>query len=224
MAPTGNQARIIADLKNSKGHQLAVKVRANTGTVVGHLVPIGHDLSNRDCVIEDLCRWRTTHMSAFLSVFTPSVEGTRTYLRHVVLRDPARILFLVADAAFRPIGVIGLRNVSANEAEFDSVIRGATVETRGFMNSVQRTLLDWTFLNLRVRSVYLNVLGHNARAIRAYEKVGFTLVARTALVRQRNGDGYNLAPPPAEGEATDLQLARMEINRDSFHQTSRERC
>lgn len=156
-----------------------------------------------------------------MSVFTPTIEGTRTYLKRVVLRDPARILFLIVDVAFHPIGVIGLRNVSATEAELDNVIRGERVETRGFMNSVQRKLLDWTFLKLGVRLIYLNVLGHNARAIRAYEKVGFTLVARTALVRQRNSDGYNLAPAPAQGEPTDLQLARMEIYRNSFYQASR---
>jgi hypothetical protein len=40
----------------------------------------------------------------FLSVFTPSVEGTRTYLTRVVLRDPPGYSFLSATLHFIRLG------------------------------------------------------------------------------------------------------------------------
>jgi ribosomal protein S18 acetylase RimI-like enzyme len=64
---------------------------------------------------------------------------------------------------------------------------------------------------------YLNVLAHNTRAIRSYEKTGFVEAGRTPLMRLDTDDGYRLVPASPDSDETHAAaLLRMELSRDAF--------
>jgi len=218
MAPTPEQARLIARLKSDEeAHPLPIHNEA--GGLAGYLTPVTHRLAQSTTVQEALFRWRKAHLTSFLTVFTPSVEKTKAFLLNYSLPDPARILFLVSELDSRAIGNIGLCNIEPVSAELDNVIRGEAPKCAGLMPGAQRALLDWAFSALKVPLVYLNVLADNARAVRAYRNVGFVEVARTPLTRQPFEEGYRLVP--ASAATGDAELARMEISSANFYRNFR---
>jgi RimJ/RimL family protein N-acetyltransferase len=219
MAPTQNQARVIVNLKAYSVNEPSLPIADDRGGTIGRLIPVNSRLAKSERVIRALYNWRKAHMTSFLTVFTPDLDSTRDYLTRFSIPDPGRILFLIADSAGRLVGNIGLCNICRHRAELDNVIRGEKIEQADFMVFAQWALLRWAFSSLDVRHVYLNVLAHNKRAIRSYEKAGFRDISRTPLVRRSIEGGYRLVPAPdPEGEATDMLLITMELDRISFYQ------
>lgn len=217
MAPTLEQARIVADLKCGRA-QTPITILSAQNRMAGSLAPITHRLAGNPAIIDALYRWRRAHMEAFLTVFSPTPEKTRSYLTAFSLPDPARILFVIADCQGRYVGHIGLCNIAAEVAELDNVMRGELVDSPGFMVYAHRALLNWAFTRLNIPSAYLNVLADNERALRTYAKVGFREVARIPLVREEQADGYRLIPGDAVDAARPAAtLVRMEIKRDAFY-------
>jgi RimJ/RimL family protein N-acetyltransferase len=211
MAPTSEQARIVAELKSGRP-EFSLAIFSSEARVVGFLVPVTYRNAEEPGIVDALFRWRRAHMEAFLTIFTPSREKTRSYLTDFSLPDPARILFLAASRENRLIGHIGLCNIASDSVEIDNVLRGETVDCPGFMEQAHVALLGWVFSVLDVPLAYLNVLAHNARALRAYRKIGFKETARTPLIREVRQDGYRLRPPgPADASAAVATLVRMEI-------------
>ena len=213
MAPTPEQARIVANLKSGLS-EFSIPILSAQTSVTGFLIPITHRLAEDRAIVDALFRWRRAHMKAFLTVFTPTLEKTQNYLTDFSLPDPARILFLAADRASRHVGHIGLCNITADGAEIDNVVRGESVDNPDFMVHAHSALLRWAFSVLDIPLAYLNVLAHNERALRTYRKVGFREVARTRLVREEQDDGYRLRPASISNrDAAVATLARMEIVR-----------
>jgi RimJ/RimL family protein N-acetyltransferase len=220
MTSASHQARIIAQLKADDDAAPSLPIVAEHGERLGRLVPFNLRLAGDASLVRALCEWRAAHSKAFLTVFAPDAEATRDYLTRFSLPDPARILFLIEDVAGRPVGNIGLCNVSEGDAELDNVLRGEAVTAKDFMVHAHRALLRWSFSQLGVRLVYLNVIDDNERAIRCYYKIGFREGARRALLRQVQEHGYRLVPESsASGEPTGLHLIRMELDRISFDLT-----
>jgi RimJ/RimL family protein N-acetyltransferase len=218
MAPTPEQACVIAGLKSGLPRAMSIPILSAQASVAGSLVPMTYRLAEDPVVVDALFRWRRSHMTAFLTVFIPTLEKTRNYLTAFSLPDGARILFLIADRESRYVGHIGLCNIAADGAEIDNVIRGEPVDGPDFMVCAHNALLGWAFASLDIPLAYLNVLAHNERAIRTYRKVGFRAVSRTPLVREEQGGGYRLRPAfPSNGGSAEAALVRMEIPREALY-------
>lgn len=216
MAPTPEQARLVADLKCG-ALQAPIPILSAQNGVAGSVAPLTHRLAENPAIVDALYRWRRAHVRAFLTVFSPTLEKTRNYLTAFSLPDPARILFLIADCEGRYVGHIGLCNIAAEEAEIDNVLRGEPVDSPDFMVCAHRALLDWVFSRLNIRVAYLNVLADNERGLRTYAKVGFREVARIPLVREEQADGYRLIPGHVpDGARAAATLVRMELVSDAF--------
>jgi len=113
-------------------------------------------------------------------------------------------------------------NFRTGSAELDNVVRGEQATSPGFMRCACTAVLDFAFAALRTRSVYLNVLADNRRAIGLYRKLGFAESGRRPLVRQAIAGGYRLVEAELEtGEATDLVLVRMELDEPVFRPRNR---
>jgi RimJ/RimL family protein N-acetyltransferase len=216
-APTSEQARLIANLKTAALGDTYIPIHLPEGGITGYLTPITEQLAGDAEVVDALFRWREKHMSAFLTVFVPTKEKTRGYLCDFSLPNSARLLFLIKDQGRRPIGHIGLCNIAPGSAEVDNVIRGEPVNIPHFMILVHNALLDWTFSALGVPMVYLNVLDHNTRALRTYQKVGFSETSRVPLSREAIDGGYKLVPAKDCTGSPGPTLIRMELQRDSFY-------
>jgi RimJ/RimL family protein N-acetyltransferase len=209
------QGELVARLKRSSDDADAVvDVRGADGEIIARLVAINQDRAAHPAVVESLFRWRAAAMTGFLTVFEPTLEKTRGYLEKLVLVDPARILFLILDPAGRPVGNIGLCNITADEAEVDNIVRGERVETANFMAQVQAGLIAWAHRRLGVSRVYLNVLSDNERAVNSYLKAGYVETGRTPLTREPIEGGYRLVPTPGGGDPAQPQLIQMRIDLD----------
>jgi len=218
MMPTSEQAQLIANLKKMPGRTFAIPIQLHGGDVVGNLLPITFQMAEKDDLVATLCRWRQAHLTKFLTVFEPSLDKTRVFLKEFSLPDPTRILFMIENIDQYPVGHFGFCKITADRAELDNVIRGEIVNVPNFMFYSQVTLLRWAFHYLDLELVYLNVLTHNTRAIRSYQKIGFTAAGEQQLMQQSFDDGYKLVPASGPvGKLTDLMLMRMEIDRDSFY-------
>jgi hypothetical protein len=133
------------------------------------------------------------------------------------LPDPARILFLIADEACRPIGNIGLCKLESEEVELDNVLRGEVAHS-GLMRFAQASLLQWAFEVLNVQRVVLAVLSENERALGLYARSGFKRSHATPLHKQITEDGYLLRPVSTVAESNhSAQLIYMTLIQSEFY-------
>lgn len=107
---------------------------------------------------------------------TPPVtrEGQQAWF--ATLPKPGYILWGIEEVG-EPIGAFGLKNVTDDEAEYWGYIGESKHWGKGIGPWMLREALNEAN-RLGLRSVYLNVIDHNERAIRIYEKMGFTEASR----------------------------------------------
>ncbi len=90
-----------------------------------------------------------------------------------------------AAPAWKLVGTIAFLNIDwrLRSAEFGILIGDKNYWNRGYGTDAVRLLLQHGFTTLNLNRIYLHVFDTNPRAIRAYEKAGFTLE-----VRERQGE------------------------------------
>lgn len=85
------------------------------------------------------------------------------------------------------IGVVYLIKIDqiSKNAEFAIMIGDKDQQNKGIGTIATKTMLEYAFQHLNLNRVYLTVLEKNSRAIRMYEKVGFTVegVMREAIYK-----------------------------------------
>ncbi len=77
-------------------------------------------------------------------------------------------------------------------AEFGIVIGEKSYWNRGYGTDAVRLLLHHGFNTLNLNRIFLHVFDNNPRAIRAYEKAGFTLEVRERQAEYRHGKYIDL--------------------------------
>jgi RimJ/RimL family protein N-acetyltransferase len=108
------------------------------------------------------------------------VDGPTSVLlwRQVFLGDQSGALadLVIAGPDDHPIGLVSLwdRTIPHEAAEI-SIWLGQGYRNEGFGTEALRLSLRYAFDQLKLHKVYLRVLAYNARAIRAYQKSGFTI-------------------------------------------------
>ncbi len=93
------------------------------------------------------------------------------------------------------VGIVSLVNVSwiSHNGEIGVLaIFDADGWGKGYGSDALIVLLDMAFSVLNLHSVYLWVAGFNERAIRFYEKIGFTRTGRLREMAYRNGKRYDV--------------------------------
>jgi RimJ/RimL family protein N-acetyltransferase len=93
------------------------------------------------------------------------------------------------------VGIVNLVNVSwiSHNAEVGLLaIFDPDGWGKGYGSDAMVVLLDMAFSVLNLHSVYLWVAGFNERAIRFYEKIGFTNTGKLREMAYRNGNRYDV--------------------------------
>lgn len=88
--------------------------------------------------------------------------------------------FAIVDDEDRYMGTISLKNISlaSHSAEFAVVLCGEYIG-KGIGEQATKLLLDYASKELKLSSIYLNVLQQNERAIKMYRKLGFEFYEST---------------------------------------------
>jgi RimJ/RimL family protein N-acetyltransferase len=131
--------------------------------------------------IETFVGWfNDAEMLSFIGMRTPMGRALEERWFERMLEGEGRdrysfVICLREDA--RPIGTIGLFDLSLlnGNAELGISIGEKALWGRGLGTDALEVLIDFGFGDLRLERIKLRVYDFNKRAIRAYEKVGFTL-------------------------------------------------
>ena len=128
-----------------------------------------------------------------LSTYLPfSLEEEKAWYE-AMLRRPSEehplLIEIPQEDTWRPIGNCGFQDVNwkVRSAEFGIVIGEKEVWGEGYGTEATRMMVDHGFRDLNLNRIYLRVLQNNPRAMRVYEKVGFTHEGRMRQADYKDG-------------------------------------
>jgi RimJ/RimL family protein N-acetyltransferase len=180
------------------------------------LEPVTWADADRPDAVALLARWREEAADAFPGRFPVTHAGTHLWLIQQVLRVSDRLLFWLKDSAGAPLGHLGLNrfHFEQRQAELDNVVRGVPDVQPGIMTAAVRTLLTWSFTTLQMDALALRVFADNERAVRLYERCGFSVAACAAMAPVEEGPVLRWVEAegsrPAERHLVTMRLARKD--------------
>lgn len=170
-----------------------------------------------DKVIKLLADWRQKSNLWFPSQFNVTVDGTKNWALNQLLKKKDRILFfLQIEGEKDPFGHIGLYrfDYEKKSCEIDNVIRGENSESsKGGMTTGLQILIDWTFKYLYIDNLYLKVFSDNSKAIKLYERLGFSEVNRVPLFKTINDGVLSWIEDNSRKENTDRYFVTMKYGK-----------
>ncbi len=119
----------------------------------------------------------------FLNLHRPITLDEEVEILDSMLRSPLSVAVHAAIWVRKPlhlIGNVGLMKIKSidRHAMIGLFIGDVQEWDKGYGREAMRIMADYAFNTLNLRKIHLNVFGHNARAIRCYETVGFREVGR----------------------------------------------
>ena len=186
---------VFAELKSLKRYDQLINASIPLDGDSGYLVCVSEFHINDDVVISLLSKWRE-EATTFHSKFEVTHEGTRKWLRSLLLDIPDKILFLVLDRYGRPVGHLGFAGACNPERifELDNVIRGEHGCAPGIMEKATIALFQWARDTFSPRKFFLRTLDDNSHAINFYSKLGFREQDKQPLRRINHEAGFNHVP------------------------------
>ena len=166
----------------------------------GYLICVSELHADDVDMITTLAKWRS-EATTFHDGFKVTFEGTKSWLRKLLLDIPDRILFIVLDRHGKPIGHLGFANSLNDQGlmEVDNVIRGVQGAEPGLMSLSIQALLRWAIQNISPHGFHLKTLEDNTHAIGFYTKLGFNISGKLPL-RRVEKDGVIKFEPQAEDD------------------------
>ncbi|MEO7359686.1 MAG: GNAT family N-acetyltransferase [Gemmatimonadaceae bacterium] len=197
--------------------ELLIPIRDDHKATVGWLTPITI-WSLNDCVLmESISRWRNNASRSFLTHFDATPERTRQWLQNVVLRDSARLLFLIHSTT-KLIGHFGFRNLTLEAAELDSLVRGESGGHPQLMHLAEVAMVQWMFSALGISSLYGYVVEGNWQALELHARVGFRHAELIPLCREVRGTETAFVMGEAGGKSPDdLYSRKITLSREHFN-------
>jgi RimJ/RimL family protein N-acetyltransferase len=156
------------------------------GHQVARLEPVTQSDHDQPALIELFARWREAAANFFPTQFPLTLEGTRIWLTNQVLGVSDRILFWIrSDFDGVRLGHLGLFHLdaAASSIELDNVVRGVPRLAPGLMEASVRAVIHWTADHLGLEEMRLRVFADNTRAVRLYERCGFSVCGEIPLVK-----------------------------------------
>ncbi len=130
----------------------------------------GKRLFLRNQTPEDEARARARSSTPELDAIDPAVGEARS---------PVFYSIVISDGTH--IGFASAYNFTGIDVEFGIRIWDPTYWNKGFGTEALNLLVDWAFKSSPINTIIVKVVESNARAIRCYEKCGFTEYARGPL-------------------------------------------
>lgn len=178
--------KIIREYKGMDGHEILhiLPVRDEQLNLKAYLCPITcRIMEDYPICVEVLSKWREENPSVSNNYFEVTNQRTKDWVVNIVLADEKKILFLVLDIYGNMIGQMGLCNVDAQDRCTDiyAVIKGKKDVEKGIMELALKELLRWADAELGIKKFFLTTQKDNFKAIRLYQKVGFSIIRTIPL-------------------------------------------
>lgn len=178
---------------------------------------ITKNLLDENLTVKLLAKWRDKANVWFPAQFKVTLGGTKKWAKEQLIDKKDRILFFfkVKDEK-KPFAHAGLYrfDYKNQSCEIDNVIRGEESEnTKGAMTIGLETLVNWPFRHLGIKDLYLKVSSDNVRAIRLYERLGFSEVNRVPLFKSINNGVVSWVEDNRRKESTDRYFVTMKYGK-----------
>jgi|APSaa5957512535_1039671.scaffolds.fasta_scaffold09023_4 RimJ/RimL family protein N-acetyltransferase len=209
-----NVKKIFAELKFLERYDDVIEKSIRLDDNAGYLVCVSELHYNDNFTISLLSKWREA-ATTFHNRFEVTHEGTRQWLRDLVLDMPDKILFLIFDTYGQPIGHLGFANVFNSNGifELDNVVRGNNERATGIMTKATITLLQWARDNISPNGFFLRTLDDNKHALKFYSKLGFTKTNKQPLRKICHEVGFSYVPiEVGDDESPDKYFIGMALN------------
>src|SRR5262249_3745634 len=153
------------------------------GKTVAWLEPVSRQDAEQTDAVALLARWRAAAAYAFPAQFRVTLAGTQRWLVKQLLDLADRLLFWVNTTQGTRIGHVGLYrfDFERRQVEIDNIVRGVAGVLPGVMYAAVRALLHWSFASLEMDTLFLRVFSDNLRALKLYERCGFSETMRFPL-------------------------------------------
>lgn len=186
------------------------------GNVIARLHPVHARLSSHE--VKFLTEWRNQNRKSFFTWITATEEGTKKWLTEQILHREDRILFIIETLDGIPFGHIGLTNFdfSSKSCEINNVLRGKPECIKIGMSAALQTLINWAFLELDVRTLFLRVFADNQRAVDFYRRNGLRIVKCVPLQRIDGGDVIQWVEAKDKHGSFEKWVLYMEIEREEY--------
>jgi len=164
---------------------LQLPIRTKNG-INGSLLFITKDSVDNEEDISHLAQWRKDNLEWFPAQFEVTIDGTRQWLQKAVIDTPDRLLFWIRNKNGSKIGHVGLYRFFSDLSgcEIDNIVRGVTGDTPGIVGDAILAMLEWQRSYLKVPGSYLRVMSDNAKAVKLYNKLGYTELQRVPLFKE----------------------------------------
>lgn len=122
-----------------------------------------------------------------LDIYT--IDATRDFIEQVILgANTAKSYMMIEKENEKPIGITSLINIDDKNRNAECIIDIGEKDFwgKGYGSEALILLLNYAFLEMNLHRVYLRVFSFNKKAIRLYEKLGFSHegTSREALFRE----------------------------------------
>lgn len=130
-----------------------------------------------------MAQWRNKNRNSFFTSFHATEEKTKSWLVNYYADNNTDIIFMLDTLKQIPFGHIALYGFDFNNlrCELGRVLMGSDGGPKGGMTLASKILLDWAFITLNIREVYLEVFENSLPAISLYKRLGFREVRRIPL-------------------------------------------
>lgn len=140
-----------------------------------------------------LVAWRNTPSiwAGFFNKFPLSMAGQKAWFASLAADQHRQLFMICALEDGNPIGTIGLDHIDfANQsAELGNVLIGKQDALgKGCATEAVTLLLSYCFLRLNMNRIYLEVYFDNFRAVKLYERCGFTVEGTLREARFEGGE------------------------------------
>jgi RimJ/RimL family protein N-acetyltransferase len=153
--------------------------------------------ANAETDADAFVRWR--HDSEYLRLFDsgPARAWSLQRAKNELNDPPADHWFLFMIRTLADDRLLGLIDLDVDSWAQGNGWVGIAIGDRadwskGYGTDAMRVLLHFAFTEVNLRRVSLNVFGYNPRALRSYEKVGFTIEGRVRQYLLRDGQWWDM--------------------------------
>lgn len=191
-----------------------INITDESNKLAGYLESIRSNSKEDNELIGLLAKWRDKNQFAFPTQFKVTKEGTRNWLYNNIIRNNAKILFMVKSLNGNYVGHMGLATFDFDNrsCEIDNIVKGDQLAQKGLMTHALRSMVNWAFENLELDDIYARVFSDNEPAIRLYKRIGFTEDSFIPLVKNESNDRVEFIEIKNE-DGADAKFLKMRLHK-----------